>query len=405
MNLFPCVLRILPVFMLPGLLIGESPVVTVQPGKILCIRMESRAKMHIGAGVSGILAETVYVRDQIAIATGTKFVGHVVDLADGPAATRVKAMMDGDFTPPHEAVVQFDYVVASDGRWLPIHTRFAFCIPGEKDVSSAGSEKESILEPFREPDKLQRIGDAMLAKLPYHPQHISRGDVFHAELDTPLDVISQGAAKPEPDALLAVQLLTPLDTKTTEIDEPIDAVVSAPYFTPDGQLLLPEGTKLTGRVTEVRSAGMLIHAGKLRFHVNAAHLPDGTSMALNAEVSGIESSRGDHMKVDPEGQMSTSSSKLGMAGAGLKVISPARSAADPTVEKTVFARASAGMSGFGALGSVAAQVSPATATGFGAYGAAKAIYWNFIGPGKNVVLPVGTRVLMRLERTAEANEN
>jgi hypothetical protein len=398
MNLFLCVSLVLP-----WPLMAANPVVTIQPGKILCIRMESRAKMHIGAGVSGTLAEPVYVRDQIAIAAGTKFIGHVTELADGPASKRVRAMMDGDFTPPHEAVVQFDYVVASDGRWLTVHTRFAFCIPGEKDVSSASSEKESILEPFREPDRLQRIGDAMLAKLPYHPQHISRGDVFHAELDAPLDVISQGMAKPTPDALLAVQLLTPLDTKTAEIDEPVDAVVSAPYFAPDGKLLLPEGTKLTGRVTEVHSAGMLIHAGKLRFHVNSAHLPDGTTMALNAEVSGIESSRGDHMKVDPEGQLSTSSSKLGMAAAGEKVISPARSAADPGVEKTGFARANAGMSGFGAIGSAAAQVNPVTATGFGAYGAAKAIYWNFIGPGKDVVLPVGTRVLMRLERAAEAN--
>jgi hypothetical protein len=382
----------------PIVLAAAQPVVTVQPGKILCIRMDKRAKMHVGAGVSGTLAEPVYVRDQVAISTGTKFIGHVAELADGPGIKRVKAIMDGDFTPPHEAVVQFDYVIATDGRWLPIHTRYAFCIPGEKDVSSTGDERESILTPFREPDKLQRLEDVMLDKLPYHPQHVSRGDVFHAELDAPLEVYSQGTAKPQAGSLLAIQLLTALDTKTTEIDQEVSAVVSAPYFGGDGNLLLPEGTKLTGRVTDAHSAGMWVHAGKLRFHISSAQMPDGSTMALNAEVAGIESSRDDHMKVDPEGQLSTSSSRFGMAVAGVKVIGPARSAADPGLAKTVYSRAESGMSGFGVLGSAAAQINPSTATGFGAYGAAKAIYWNFIGPGKNVMLPVGTRILMRLER-------
>lgn len=395
---------LLAVSIFPGLALCDSPqTVTITPGKLLCIRLDKNSKMKVGAGVTGTLAETVYVRDQIAIAVGTRFIGHVAELYDAPKAAHVKSMMDGDFTPLHEALVQFDYVVAADGRWLPVQTKPAPGIPDEAEVDYSEDGEPISTEPKHDRQIKQHVEDALVHKLPYHGQHISKGDAFHAEVIAPFDVLSQGTATPSKDSLLALQLLTPIDTKTVQVDQPIDAVVAAPFYGPAGELIFPEGTKVAGRVTDATSAGMLQHGGHLRLHMDSAQLPDGSVSRLNGEVAGIESSRADHMKVTQEGEVSTSRSKLSLIPPLAKTAGAAYGAEDPDAVKTGLSRATRGLSGFGVIGSGIAQAGPSTATGFAAYGAAKSIYWTFIGPGKNVILPVGTRVKLRLERPVESN--
>jgi hypothetical protein len=120
-------------------------------------------------------------------------------------------------------------------------------------------------------------------------------------------------------------------------------------------------------------------------------------------VAGIESSRMDNMKVTQEGELSTSRSKIAIIPPLAKTAGAAYGAEDPDAVKTGLSRATRGLSGFGVIGSGLAQAGPSTATGFAAYGAAKSIYWTFLGPGKNVKLPVGTRVKLRLERPLEKN--
>jgi hypothetical protein len=379
------------------------PTVTITPGKLLCIRLDKNSKMKVGAGVSGTLADTVYVRDQIAIAAGTRFIGHVAEILDGPTLEHIKSMMDGDFTPPHQALVQFDYVVANDGRWLPIQTKPAPGIPDEAEVDYSEDGDVISTEPKRDPQIKQHIEDALVHKLPYHGQHVSKGDAFHAEIVAPLDVVSQGTAVPQKDGLLSLQLLTPLDTKTVEQNQPVQAVIAAPFYGPDGKLIFPEGTKVSGRVTDATSAGMLQHGGHIRLHMDSAELADGTTVPLNGDVAGIESSRADHMKVSQEGEMSTSRSKIAILPPLAKTAGAAYGAEDSDAVKTGMSRATRGLSGFGVIGSGIAQAGPSTATGFAAYGAAKSIYWTFIGPGKDVNLPVGTRVKLRLERSLETN--
>lgn len=381
----------------------QLPKVTVAPGKLLCIRLDKNSKMKVGAGVTGTLAETVYVRDQIAIPAGTRFVGHVAALEDGPTSAHIKSMMDGDFTPPHEALVQFDYVVAGDGQWLPIKTKPAPGIPDEADIEYSEDGQSLVSSPKRDPRLKDHIEDSLLHKLPYHGQHVSKGDAFHAAVVAPFEVVSQGTAVPEKDGLLTLQLLTVLDTKTALVNQPVDAVVAAPFYSPDGMLIFPEGTSVKGRVTDATSAGMLQHGGHIRLHMDSAQLPDGSVVRLNGEVAGIETSRADGMKVTEEGELSTSRSKLAALSPIAKSGGAAYGAADEEAVKTGFSRATRGLSGFGVIGSGLAQAGPSTATGFAAYGAAKSIYWTFIGPGKDVVLPAGTRVKLRLERSLESN--
>jgi hypothetical protein len=399
----PAISAICGVSFFLGVAVGDPPVTTVPPGKLLCIRLDKTSKMKVGAGATGTLAETVYVRDQIAIAVGTHFIGHVAEIYDAPKSAHIKSMMDGDFTPLHEAMVQFDYVVASDGRWLPIKTKPAPGIPNEAEVNYTEDGQALTNEPKPDRQIKHQIGDTLVHKLPYHGQHVEKGDAFHVEVIEPFDVVSQGTATPDKNSLLTLQLLTALDTKIAQQNQPVEAVVAAPFYGPDAALLFPEGTKVTGRVTDATSAGMLQHGGHIRIHMDSARLADGTLIPLNGEVAGIESSRADHMKVTEEGEMSTSRSKIAMIPPLAKTAGTTYGAVDPDAVKTGFSRATRGLSGFGVVGSGIAQAGPSTATGFGAYGAAKSIYWTFIGPGKNVVLPVGTRVRLRLERPVESN--
>jgi hypothetical protein len=366
-----------------SLLLGQT--LTVSPGKLLCIRLDKNAKMKVGAGVSGTLDETVYVRDQIAMASGTRFIGHVAQILDGPSLEHIKSMMDGDFTPPHAALIQFDYAVAGDGRWLPIKTKPAPGIPNEAEIEIK-----------------QKIEDILIHKLPYHGQQVEKGDAFHAQLTAPFEVISQGTAVPEKDGLLTLQLLTPLDTKTALENQPVDAIVAAPFYGPDATLLFPEGTKVSGRVTGATSAGMFKHGGHIRVHMDTAHLPGGPDIPLNGEVASVGASRAAHMKISEEGELSTTRSKIAMIPPVTKTEGAAYGAADPEAVKTGFSRGTRGLSGFGVIGSGIAQAGPSTATGFAAYGAAKSIYWTFIGPGKEIVLPAGTRVRLRLERPVKS---
>jgi hypothetical protein len=384
-------------------LLAQSTTVTVAPGKLLCVRLDRNAKMKVGAGVSGTLAETVFVRDQIAIPAGTRLIGHVAAIEDGTKTAHVKSIMDGDFTPPHVALVQFDDIVSADGRWLPIHTKPAPGIPDEVETEYSESGQSITTGPSGGPRIKQEIEDALVHKLPYPGQHVAKGDVFHAELVEALDVVSMGPAAPQKDGLLTLQLVTALDTKTALLNQPVEAVVAAPYFGSDGVLLLPEGTRVMGRVTGATAAGMLQHGGHIRLHMDSAQLPGGTALRLNGEVAGIESSRSGHMKITGEGEMSTSRSKIAMISPVTSSASTAYGAADPEAVKTGFSRATRGLSGFGAIGSGVAQAGPDMATGLAAFGAAKSIYWTFVGPGKDVVLPVGTRIKLRLERPLESH--
>jgi hypothetical protein len=137
--------------------------------------------------------------------------------------------------------------------------------------------------------------------------------------------------------------------------------------------------------------------------MDSAQLPDGTVVRLNGDIAGLETSRADRMKVTEEGELSTSRSKLGMIPPLAKSGGAAYGAEDSDAVKTGFSRATRGLSGFGVIGSGIAQAGPSTATGFAAFGAAKSIYWTFIGPGKDVVLPAGTRLRLRLEHSLESN--
>ena len=250
-------------------------------------------------------------------------------------------------------------------------------------------------EPLRGPNKLQRLREAALRSLPYHPEYLDQGTIFDAVLldpiTAPMPVESRADVDPPSgENYLRVRLLTPLKSQMIARGEPIEAVVSQPYYNADHFLLYPAGTKLEGTVSKAKSAGWMKRNGALLFSFHSVLAPDGTASSLNATVTEVEAAGYQALAIGQEGDIKATTSILTQLRAPLSLIGPSTALTD----STAFSRAANGDRGFGLLGAGAAQASAVTAAGFGYYGAAMQIYKAFIAKGSNVELPANTPIAL-----------
>jgi hypothetical protein len=252
---------------------------------------------------------------------------------------------------------------------------------------------------------LQRLGQAAVTSLPYHPEYLDQGTIFDATL---LDAVGtrSPADQAETQALLSdgylhIRLLTPLNSGISADGSAIEAVVPRPYYNQDHVLLYPAGTKLEGTVTRAIAAGWMKKNGELLFSFHSAQKPDGTTSEVSATVAGIEAPGGQRLAVGQEGHVKATTSIFSRLRAPVSLIGPSRAVADTSVDKTAWARAGEGNKGFGLLGAGAAQASATTAIGFGYFGGAMNVYDAFFARGSNVELPVNTPVLLRVAEKAQ----
>ena len=115
----------------------------------------------------------------------------------------------------------------------------------------------------RGPNKLERVEDFLLKKLPYHPQWYLRGTRFDAVLKDPLefgnaslpaDALQLIGSQPGADSIAHVRLLTTVDSSNAKIGDKVEATLTEPVFSPENKLLLPEGARVAGTVRQVRAA-------------------------------------------------------------------------------------------------------------------------------------------------------
>ena len=366
-----------------------------------------------GEPITARLVEPVYVGTTLAIPEGTTVEGHVAAVSTTPVSKRTGRLLSGDFTPPRTAHVSFDRLVLSDGTSLPIHTDTTVGISGVKTAQYIPKSQrpgfrqklKDAAEPLREPHKLQRLGEAAMTSLPFHPEYLDQGTIFDAALldpiTTPRPVQSvtsvTGVHGPFADNYLRLRLLTPLRSQMIAHGARIEAAVSQPYYNSVHVLLYPAGTKLEGTVSRATHADWMKKNGTLLFSFHSVQTPGGTMSNLSATVAGVEAAGGQDLAIGQEGGIKATSSLLAELRAPLSLIGPSRSLADSTVNKTAWSRAGEGNRGFGLLGAGAAQASAATATGFGYFGAAVRIYDAFLAKGSNVELPVNTPIFLRVD--------
>jgi hypothetical protein len=382
--------------------------VIVEPGNDFRAAVDKGVRLKtVGQPITAKLLEPVYSGEVLAIPAGSTIKGHVSAISTAPHK-RARRLLNGDFTPPKMAQVTFDQLVLSDGTTVPIHSDSAAGIgrvansqylpkaqrPGMRQ------KLKGAMAPLGEPHKLQRLGQAVVTSLPYHPEYIDQGTVFDTALLAPVTLrapVESNAASQQASDYLHLHLLTPVNSSTSTAGTHIEAVVSQPYYQADHQLLYPAGTKVSGTVQKASSAGWMKKNGSIVFAFRSVQMPDGTTKDLHSTVGGIQAEGSQGLDVGKEGEIKATTSTLARVLAPVSLIGPSRAVADNTVVKTAWSRSGEGRRGFGLLGAGAAQASVGTAIGFGYFGAAKRLTDAFITKGSNVDLPVNTPVSVRLD--------
>ena len=365
----------------------EIPLI-VPAGVPLRLYLTKRLSKRTGAQVEAKVLEPVFAFDHQVIPEGATVLGQVSRLQPIPKSGRAQAILNGDFTPLHIALVEFTTLVMPDGRKVPMRTVESYGLdsivpsrpPKTKNTSNTSNsqntgvlgtgkqqlkdavqakidEVKSIPDVVRGPDKKEIAEDYLVKKLPYHPQYVRKGTRFDAELSQPLSFGSE-AVPPESLALLGTQpkaasvaharLITPVDSSSSKPGDVIRAALAQPVYSPDHKLLLPEGTQLEGAVVTAKKARWFHRSGQVRFSFRDFELPpelaslqaaaqpateeqakepqQALKIRTEANLQDAESSGKAHLKVDPEGGVQAQESKTRFLGAAAAVLIAQRAA-------------------------------------------------------------------------------
>src|SRR5258707_13536086 len=280
---------------------SEKETVVVEPGNNLRAALEKGVRLKaVGQPITAKLIEPVYAGEVLAVPAGSTIKGHVSAISIAPMRKRTRRLLNGDFTPPKTAKVTFDQLVLSDGTTVPIHSDSAVGlgrVANSQYLPKAQrpgirQKLKGATAPLREPHKLQRLGEAVVTSLPYHPEYIDQGTVFDTALLEPVTLlvpVQPDTTSPQiASDYLHLHLLTPINSSTSAAGTQIEAVVSQPYYQADHQLLYPAGTRITGTVQKATSAGGMKKNGSIVFAFRSVQMPDGTTRDIHSTVDGIQ---------------------------------------------------------------------------------------------------------------------
>ena len=437
----------------------------VQAGRPIRVALDERVKLQrVGQSVTGTVLEAVYAYDRIVVPAGAKMRGHIAAITSGSTFTRARAYATGNFSPPKQAVLQFDMLVLDEGREVPIDTIVKGGIPhvtrqvaggspkahqsdgaaaavaaedthpsfmsrtshelkqkAADGISEAKQKAHDAMASVREPGQLQRLRDAAVQTLPYHPQYLAKGTVYNAELSSALTFgcvppteSAPSGTTPAPDSILTARLATTLDSAKTPRGTPFEAVLTEPVFSADHHVVLPEGTKLSGEVTLAIAARRFHRNGQLRFLFERVEVPGRAAAPLLGELHAVDASADDHLAVDEEGGATLENSKTRFIAPALSLLAlrgsinrDGESHPDPDGDGTyktagngVGARGFGGFLGMNAIGAVTGMVARPVGIALSAYGAARTVYTNILAKGREVTFAADTPIQVRLAPVA-----
>lgn len=413
---------------------------------------------HVGTPVEAHTVDPIFVFDHLVVPPGSQVLGRVAQVESASRKQRGLAIANGNFSPLRKAKVDFDTLVLKDGTRLTLHTvvtqgapNMVHLVAGEQGKKKgrvsqaveqarqqAKAREQQTLNEISAPGKTQRVKAWLWSQFPYHKPKIVKGTHFTAELKSPLEFGQEvpkqlerlGEEIPE-GTDVHVRLLTPLSSATDHQGSPAKGVVSAPVFSPDHKLILPEGARLEGLVTQARPARRLGRNGQLRFTFREIELPPGFPREVQGappevqgaprqvqlarrEVQGtvqtVDSAAGGHVELDSEGGAHAVTPKTKYIAPAIDVLLAASSldGLDPHNRRRIaegrgpqgpdFGGGTIrGGAGFGLVGSVIgllAHYRPVSAC-FAFYGAGWSVYTHIVARGKNVVFPKNTAMEIR----------
>jgi len=414
----------------------------------------------VGQPVTGTVTEPVYAYDRVVIAVGTKVRGHVLRIDNASKFVRARAYSSGNFSPAKHAVLQFDALLLDDGREMALDTIVTGGVPNvtrhvaggakaarpeqaassdddanltlasraSKEIRQRTNEAVSgakqkmsdtlaSIKSLRQPGQLHRLKDAAVQQLPYHPQYLANGTVYDAELASPISfgravpaAAAPAGTAPAPDSILTARLSTTLDSAKTPRGTPFEAVITETVFSADRQVILPEGTRLAGEVTFAAPARWFHRNGRLRFLFESVQVPNQPPAPLLGELHSIDAGGDDRVAVDDEGGTTLENSKTRFIAPALSLMTLHASLEhdghhfdDPDGDGSIRtegsgagSRAVGGFIGMGFLGTALSQITRPVGIALGVYGAARTMYSNVLGKGREVKFAAGTPIQVRL---------
>jgi len=431
---------------------SEPVALVVDAGRPIRVALDARIRLQrVGQPVTATVVEPVYALDRVVIPAGARVRGHVERIDSGSTFVRARAYAGGNFSPPKHATLIFDALVLDDGREQPIDTVVKGGIPrvtrrvargaadepppdasltvrahseikqkAADEITLAKQKAHDALASVRalgQPGQWQRLRDAAVQQLPYHPQYLTQGTVYDAELSAPLSfgrvepaAAAPAGTAPAPDRILTARLAMTLDSAKTPKGTPFEAVLTEPVFSAAHELVLPEGTKLTGEVTFAKPARRFHRNGQLRFLFERIQVPGHAAAPLLGQLHAIDADADARVAVDEEGGTTIENSKTRFIAPALALLALHGSIdrdgdrhPDPDGDGTyktngngVGARGVGGFFGMSALGAVTGMVARPFGIALSAYGAARTVYTNILAKGNEVTFEADTPIQVRL---------
>ena len=414
---------------------------TVPPGVPLHVSLQKPVRIkQAGIPVEGRILVPVYVFDRLVIPAGTAVLGRLTQVDKMPGKRRALAIANGDFTPWRTPHFDFDTLVLKDGTRIALHVTVSRGVPDMVHLVAGGNDnkkkgrvseavdqarqdakqrEEQAIQQIKAPGKMKRLEAALAAELPYHRQILPAGTSFTAVLKAPLelgqgqpsaDELSKIGSEIPPGSIVHVRLVTGLSSALDHKGSPVQAVVSEPVFTNDHQLILPEGARLEGNVTQAVPARRLGRNGQLRFTFRQIQVAQAAPRPVEASLQGVDAASSSHTVVDSEGGAHAVTPKTRYIAPAIDVVLALGSldGLDPHNHKRieeglgpqgpdVAGGAVRGGAGFGLIGSLAglaAHYRPVSAV-FAFYGAGWSVYSHVLARGTDVVFSKNTPMEIR----------
>ncbi len=135
---------------------------------------------------------------------------------------------------------------------------------------------------------------------------------------------------------VSTELLSGIHTQVSHLGDTVTARLSKPLYV-NGQIALPPGTLLDGRITRIRAAGRLHRPAELALRFDRIALPDGQARPVQGVLAGFDTPIPLKVRLDTEGYVKggRAISWKGVAG-GLVALSALAIARVPVGGSTAF---------------------------------------------------------------------
>ncbi len=383
-------------------------------GTSLQVEISRHYPVKVGEPIEAHLMHPIYADGKLVVPQNTALQGRVIAL-EADTKTRWHARLRGDFTPFHTVQVQFDKLELPSGP-LPIaSTPAADGAPVLKLSAPGASPKQSFIARrwaeakanlhdriayITAPGKGDRALQLLYHQLPYHPERIDANTAWSFELAAPLDLPETAAAAPLPPTTAVsgkseiwsvnATLSRDLTSATAKPGDPVEALVVEPVYDKDKQLVVPQGSRLIGKVAVAKAARTFGRNGKLRFTFQQIQFPEGYNRDVEGALAGAATEKTQNLSLDAEGTITPRSQSSVIAPLLLTML--AGRALDEDGNLT--AQTGVASNGFGLVGRIVGIVAGDRnlAAGLGFYAAGLSVYDNFLRSGRDVVFPRDTRI-------------